>query len=90
MAGVLVEALVDVDGAELAGVAAALTDRAREVLLAHPLVLAGVGVAVLPVLTPLPAQPLRALAHVVVVQVDALPAVEAGLGGARVEVELAP
>ena len=55
LARVLVQTLVDVDGAELAREAAALADGPRGALLAHAVVLAGVGVAVVAVVAPLAA-----------------------------------
>ena len=66
------ETFIDIDGTELSGEAAALADRSLESLLADPAVLAGVGVAVLPVVTPLAAQLGRTLAVEVVLEVDAL------------------
>ena len=81
---VLVQTLVNVDGAELAREAAALADGPRRALLAHPVVLAGVGVAVVAVVAPLAAQPGRTLAVEVILQVDALGTVQAGPPRARV------
>ena len=89
MAGILVETFINVDGAELPGEAPTLADRTVKSLLADSSVLTRVGVAVFPVVTPLAAQLGRTLAVEVILQVDTLGAVEAGRGGAGVEVVLA-
>ena len=84
--GVLVEALVDVDGAELACEAAALAHGAVGALLADPAIPARVGVAELAVVTALTAKLGRALAVEVVFQVDALGIVQTRRGGTWIEV----
>jgi len=63
---VVVQALVDVDGAVGSGKAAALANRAGGALFAESTVLARVGVAETSVVAPLAAQLGRALAMVVV------------------------
>ena len=90
MTGVLVQTFIHIDGTELSSEASALAYRSRPALLTDPAVLAGVGVAVLPVVTPLAAQLGRTLAVEVILEIDALGSVEAGVAGARVKVILAP
>ena len=83
------ETFVNIDGAELPSEAPTLAYRAIKSLLADSSVLTRVGVAVFPVVTPLAAQLGRTLAVEIILEVDTLGAVEAGRGGAGVEVVLA-
>ena len=87
---VLVQTLVNVNGAELAREAAALADGPRRALLAHAVVLTRIGITILAVVTPLATQLWRTLAVKVILEIDALGAVETRLACARVQVIFAP
>ena len=84
---VLMQTFVHINGTILSGEAPTLADGPRHPLLAHPAVLARVRVAVLAVVAALPAQLGRTLAMEVVLQVDALGPVQAGVGRTGVEIK---
>ena len=84
------ETFINVDGTELPSKTPALAYRALEALLAHAAVLAGVWIAIFPVVTPFATQLGRTLAVEVVLEVDTFSSVQTGRGGARVQVVLAP
>ena len=86
--GILVETFININGAELPGEAPTLAYWSVYSLLTDSAVLTRVRVAVLPVVTALATQLGRTLAVEVVLEVDTLGSVEAGRGGARLEVVL--
>lgn len=90
MTGILVKTFIDINCAEFSSKSPALADRALQSLLAHAVVLTRIGITILAVVTPLATQLWRTLAVKVILEIDALGAVETGLACARVQVILTP
>ena len=72
------ETFINVDGTELPSKSPALANRALEALLAYTAVLAGVWIAIFPVVTPFATQLGRTLAVEVVLEVDTFSSVQTG------------
>ena len=86
---ILMQTLIDVNGAMFSSEAATLADWSRAPLLADAIVLARVGVAILAIVTSLPTQLGWTLTVVIILEVDTLGTMQTRAGGAGVQVILA-